>query len=101
MNYITTPTFQEVKKLETQYGDLCEKTALAYVDYQDAVDLYYAGNISRKAMDDQYLAALTFEAQSANVHTALEAAKVAHLDWLESIEDECDCTPITDRKSVV
>ncbi len=94
-DYLNTPSFRRIQRLEQQYGDMCEKRSNAYADYQQYVDKFYAHQISRDVLNEQYALAVRFDDQCAALYAELNAAKNYHLAYIEAVEDDCTCTPLT------
>lgn len=95
MDYTRTLTFKSVQRLEAAYADVCEKRTQAYDKYQQYVDKFYARQISRQALEEAYAMGTQYDNQAAQLYAELNQAKVIHLEFCESQEQECECTPIS------
>ena len=96
MDYTNTPTFREVRRLETAYADVCAKRQTAYDNYQQYVDKFYARQITRQALEEAYALGTQYDNQAAQLYAELNQAKVIHLEAIaaqEELENECDCNP--------
>ena len=92
---IMTETLNTLRTAEQSYADACEANSKAWKFYSVAVDLHYAGKLSRPALEEAYLNASALEEQASVMWHDREGAKVAHLEYLASQDEECTCTPIS------
>ncbi len=90
-----TETLNTLRYAEQKYADLCEKRAAAYKLYQVEVDAFYAHRISRDQLNEVFAKATKFDDACALAYAELNQAKVLHLEYLASQEQECECTPVS------
>lgn len=95
MDYTNTQTFKEVRRLENAYADACSKRTQAFADYQQYVDKFYAQQITRQALEEAYAKATQYDDQAAKLYAEMNEAKVLHLEFCESQNEDCDCTPVS------
>ena len=88
-------TLSALRTAEQAYAASREKVTQAWKQYSDACDLFYRGSIDRPTLEQAYQNAAALDEQASVMWHALESAKVAHLTYLESQEQECECTPIS------
>ena len=86
-------TLSALRTAEQAYAASREACSKAWANYSDACDLHYDGKIDRPTLEKAYQNAAALDEQASVMWHALESAKVAHLTYLESQEQECDCNP--------
>ena len=90
-----TETLNTLRTAEQAYADSREEVTQAWKQYSDACDLFYRGSIDRPTLEKAYQNAAALDEQASVMWKAYDNAKAAHLTYLESQEQECDCTPIS------
>ena len=90
-----TETMNALRTAEQAYAASREEVTQAWKQYSDACDLFYRGSIDRPTLEAAYKKASDLDNQAAILWKAKEAAKVAHLTYLESQDEDCDCNPIS------
>ena len=88
-------TLSALRTAEQAYAASREACSKAWANYSDACDLHYDGKIDRPTLEKAYQNAAALDEQASVMWKALDNAKAAHLEYLESQEQECDCTPIS------
>ena len=88
-----TETLSALRTAEQAYANLCEKRDAAYKLYQVEVDAFYAHRISREQLTECYAKATMFDDAAALAYAELNQAKVLHLEYLASQDEDCDCNP--------
>lgn len=88
-----TETLNTLRTAEQAYADSREDLNKAWANYSDACDLLYRGKIDRPTLEQAYEKAINLDHQTSILWHAREAAKVAHLEYLESQDEDCDCNP--------
>ena len=86
-------TLSALRTAEQAYADSREEVTQAWKQYSDACDLFYRGSIDRPTLEQAYQNAAALDEQASVMWHALESAKVAHLEYLASQDEDCDCNP--------
>ena len=89
-----TETLATLRQLEQEYADACESREKAWKDYSELCDIFQVRSKSPEFEAAKKLAD-ELEAKASKIWHAREAAKVAHLEYLASQEQDCDCNPIS------
>ena len=90
-----TETLNTLRTAEQAYADSREASNKAWANYSNACELHYASKIDRATLEKAYQNAAALDEQASVMWKAYDNAKAAHLTYLESQEQECDCTPIS------
>ena len=86
-------TLSALRTAEQAYAASREACSKAWANYSDACDLHYDGKIDRPTLEKAYQNAAALDEQASVMWHALESAKVAHLEYLASQDEDCDCNP--------